>query len=171
MNISVFAECMFRYSKVIAGNKPDFTDEDVLDFWYQALQNIPLEILGPAIRKLCTGLHFPTIADILKACGQVEFTEDDIAREFVAKLVNYVARFGYTNEAEAKKEIGEKMWAVVESIGGWQYICNFDSYDDFNFMIPQWRETAKVCLKRQSASQNKLALGDGYAHDQKRIGQ
>lgn len=163
---------MIRYAKLKpSSTTPDFKDHDVAGFWFEKLKHIPAAKLGEAMGELISLQYFPCIDDVRKLCGEVAFNEDEIAREFIPRLVNYVERFGYANELEAKKEIGEKMWAVVESIGGWQYICNFDSYEDFNFMIPQWRETAKVCLKRQSASQNRLSLGFGNVHDQKRIGE
>ena len=151
MNISIFGQAMLRYSKVVAGNKPDFTDEDVLDFWYTALKDIPLEKLGTAIKKLCRGLHFPSIENILKECGVVEFNEDEVAREFVPKLVKYVERYGLPNESAARHDIGEQLWGIVTAIGGWSYLCNIETYEAFNHMQPQWRETAKVYLKKVKA--------------------
>jgi len=161
LNIRIFAEAMLRYSKVVAGNKPDFADEDVIEFWYDSLKDIPLELLGVAIKKLCKGTHFPSIDSILKQCGMadVEWSEDEVAREFIPKIVKFVERFGYPNEGSARQHIGEQGWGIITSLGGWSYLCNISTYEEFNRMQPQWRETAKVYLKKVKAG-----LGDKPLH-------
>jgi hypothetical protein len=150
MDKGIFAQAMFTYAKVVAGNKPDFSDQDVIEFWYDALKDVPLQKLGAAIKKLCKGLHFPTIETILKQCGQVEFDPDEIAREFIPQIVGLIEKHGHPNEARARKEVGEERWGIITALGGWQYICSLD-YSDINFMLPQWRETAKVYLKKFNA--------------------
>jgi hypothetical protein len=142
---------MIKYAKLKpSSTTPDFKDDDVTSFWFDSLKNVPIDKLSSAMNKLVQGIHFPCIDEILKSSGVVEFDEDEIAREFVPKIVNYVERFGYTNPDLARKEMGDAHWSIISAIGGWDYVCNLE-YKDFTFLQPQWRETAKVCIKKLKA--------------------
>ena len=140
---------MIRYASIKpSATTPDFKNNDVSAFWFEALKDIPTDALGRAMNKLLQSTFFPCIEDVKKSCGVVEFTDDEIAREFVPKIVNYVERFGYVNAHDARKAMGEDRWDIILALGGWEYVCQLE-YEEFTFLLPQWRETAKVVIKKK----------------------
>jgi hypothetical protein len=155
---------MIKFAKLKpSSTTPDFRDSDVSCFWFNQLKHIPASRLGEAMFKLIEGKYFPCIDEVRKQCGEVEFNEDEIAREFIPKIVNLVEKYGYTNPMNARKEIGEDRWQIIESLGGWDYICGL-SYNEFTFLMPQWRETAKVIIKKQrhGISSDLLPIGQNH---------
>lgn len=65
--------------------------------------------------------EMPKPADI-KAFLNPTVSDDGLAREAAARVIEAISRFGYMRGAEAKEWIGELGWSVVK-VYGWEYIC------------------------------------------------
>ncbi len=48
---------------------------------------------------------------------------DAKAREIAGRIQHAITRFGYSNAQEAQNYIGEVGWSVIQSSGGWSYLC------------------------------------------------
>jgi len=48
---------------------------------------------------------------------------DAKAREIAGRIQHAITRFGYSNPQEAQNYIGEVGWDVIQSSGGWSYLC------------------------------------------------
>jgi hypothetical protein len=143
-----FKRAMIRYSSVIGGKAPDFHDDFVCRFWFDALSHVEPSVLGRVIKAKVCGNFFPSINEILESCGAMEEKPEDKAREFVAMIPRLIEKHGYPNEARARQEVGEDCWVVIEAIGGWRALCNMNRYPT-STDLAQWRDVAIIALKRQ----------------------
>jgi hypothetical protein len=50
-------------------------------------------------------------------------TPESSARDDAARIQQAIVKYGYSNPLEAESFLGSKVWAVVQSFGGWNYIC------------------------------------------------
>lgn len=152
MNLKDFQIAMIRYAKLKpSSTTPDFKDHDVASFWFEKLKHIPAGRLGEAMGELISLQYFPCIDDVRKLCGEQNFSDEDIAREFVPALVSAIERFGSPNMEDAKKHLGPVRWGMVEMIGGWNSVCDYD-YDEIKNLTAQWRELAIIYLKKNRAN-------------------
>jgi hypothetical protein len=65
---------------------------------------------------------FPLPAQIIKLIAP-EATNEDLAKEAAARVIQAVTRFGWPNPDEARNFIGTLGWRAVERFGGWSTIC------------------------------------------------
>lgn len=50
-------------------------------------------------------------------------TPESDGREGAARITQTIVKFGWANPTDARNFLGEHVWSVVESFGGWNYIC------------------------------------------------
>lgn len=60
---------------------------------------------------------------VIRGMIQPEVNHDAKAREIAGRIPAAIVKFGYSNPAEAQSFIGEVGWDVVQSSGGWSYLC------------------------------------------------
>lgn len=48
---------------------------------------------------------------------------ESAAREAAAKITQAITRFGYSNPGPAKEFLGDATWSVIQTFGGWNFIC------------------------------------------------
>jgi hypothetical protein len=89
------------------------------------LKDYPLADVASAYRKYRTdpkNRTMPLPAQII-AILQPSLNHDAKAREVASRIPAAIVKFGYSNPAEAQAFIGEVGWDVVQSSGGWSYLC------------------------------------------------
>lgn len=59
----------------------------------------------------------------IRAIVQPVSTPEIEGREAAAKITQAIVKYGYSNGADARAFLGERVWSVVESFGGWNFIC------------------------------------------------
>lgn len=146
-----FIAAMSKYAKILPFGAPDFRDADVCDFWHEQLGHISAEDLGKAMKDLCQKAKFPSISDIKAKCGITALSDEEVARDAISRIRYAIGRFGYNNWDLAKTHIGTLGEHIVQTMGGWETVCSFSSYDDLDFALVQAREYAKVAIKKSAA--------------------
>lgn len=97
---------------------------------------------------------FPAISDICSIIKPVK-TETDNSVEMAGEIINAVKMYGYTNECEAKKYLGESVWYVVERFGGWKTICSTPE-NELSIIRAQLRDISRVAVKNKPLFQDNL---------------
>jgi hypothetical protein len=94
------------------------------------------------------GPFFPTPGQLR---SMLRPSDDQVAREVVARIVNALSRFGGGDNSERAKEyIGELGWLVVKKNGGWEETCK-TGYAQLQTAQAHWREYA-ISLLAQDRS-------------------
>jgi len=151
MDAKTFARIVSYAAKMNPRGAPNFSDPEVLDFWYREFQEMGAEALSSILkRQLQEAKFFPTVAEIRKAAGGSGLSDDGQAREAASLIVRGVRTYGSIRHTERVKEfLGELAWAVVERRGGWELVCE-SMYS--NAVVPtveaQLRELAKSEIER-----------------------
>lgn len=151
MNRADFSMAMLRFSKVLTFGAPDFKDPDVMNFWFNALKDLPPDRLSSAMNELCMKDRFPSIDQIKTKCGIVQLTDEEIARDAIQRIRHAVGRFGSPNWEQAKEYIGSVGVHCVHVMGGWENVCSFQSYEELDFALVQGREYLKTAVKKDRA--------------------
>lgn len=163
MEIKDFATGMLSFSRILPFGAPDFKDPDVINFWYQSLKDLPSSKLVEAMNVLCRKERFPSIDQIKAKCGVEELSDEDLARDAIARIRHAIGRYGYPNWEAAAEYIGSVGRHVVQMMGGWNEVCGFETYKELDFALTQAREYAKVAIKksRSGALEAKPELPSG----------
>jgi len=151
MSKEQFSILMLKFSKVLSFGAPDFKDSDVIGFWYQQLGSFDAQALGDAMMKLCSADKFPSIDKIKAKCGVVDLSDEELARDAIARIRDAVGRFGYNNWDRASEYIGSVGQHLVKIMGGWDEVCAFACYKELDFALTQAREYAKVAIKKSNS--------------------
>lgn len=85
---------------------------------------------------------FPSPIKLQKYVNPLEGPESE-GRAIASRIREAVSRYGWSNQAEAKFYIGPVGWKIVESSGGWSYLCeNLGTNIDPNSFYAQARDRA-----------------------------
>lgn len=68
----------------------------------------------------------PPLPAQLKEIMTPKISSDDIATQIASKIIGCISIYGYTNPQDARNEIGEEGWQVVDRLGGWTEICKIE---------------------------------------------
>lgn len=92
--------------------------------------------------------QMPMPADI-KSFLDPKVSDDSEAEIVAGKIQKAISSFGHTNPGQAKEYIGDLGWRVVDSYGGWYYICaNAGSGFKIDTARAQWRNMAKAFMEK-----------------------
>lgn len=101
-------------------------DELTIGVWHEMLEDLPAEVVGAAVKRMCAVLKFPpSIADIREAVADAARDAQGTlaAGEAWARVKKAVSLYGFYRPDAARKALGERIWRAVEMIGGWQELC------------------------------------------------
>lgn len=119
-------------------------NKDQVRMYAEDLQDLELSDVGRAIQSLRqdpTQKFLPMPSQVRE---KIIGNANEDAQDSASRILEAIARFGYTNISDAQNYIGELGWAVVVREGGWQSICERTKSDDIPILKAQWREMAKV---------------------------
>lgn len=97
-----------------------------------------------AYRRDPENTFFPRPISKLVKYARPERPDSDAALEVAASIIKCVKRHGYPNGTEARAEMGEVGWAVVQAFGGWATICEIMNDKNIPTYTAQFRELAKA---------------------------
>lgn len=80
-----------------------------------------------------------------------EISDRDNAVDVANIIISCVSKFGYTNEARAKNEMGELAWATAIRMGGWKHLCETMTHENENIFRAQIRDYAETISKKSKA--------------------
>jgi len=144
-----FATAMIFYSRVLPHFAPDFTDNGILTFWFDALGNTSFEHIKLAMDKLVSSKRsFPTIGEVKELLCHEEADPSQEGRLIAGRIAGAITLYGYCNPDRAESYIGEEGWEVVKSQGGWIKVCEIKN-EELPTMQAQWRTLAEVAVKRK----------------------
>lgn len=123
----------------------------------------------PANRRI------PSPGEIAAFFGEVNVSDEDLARDAAARIKGAVSRFGYPNWEEARRHIGALGERIVLMMGGWNNVCDYKTEHDLDVALAQAREWAKVHVKKDRAGIAELppslpSLTEGRGYDNDRSG-
>lgn len=127
-------------------------DEALSPFGYENI----CRALDKLFEAVTPGGRMPTIGQIKTELGDIQFTDEEIARDAVQRVRYAIERFGGYRWPDAKLYIGEIGQHVVNMMGGWDTLCNTPSYKELDFALVQAREYVKGYVKKnRSGNENK----------------
>jgi hypothetical protein len=109
------------------------------------------KIIGYGATEVCEALElllensrrFPTIEEIKKALGVSEIDGRDLGTHSANLLIAAMGKFGALNGAKqslaVKLALGESLWHIVESMGGWN-LCIDRAGENLSAFVAQTRD-------------------------------
>jgi hypothetical protein len=91
--------------------------------------------------------RFPTTSEIIKRIYIK--TESSQGQEILASIFHAISWFGYTNPQGARRIIGEIGWKAVNSMGGWQRLCDSPA-DDASILRAQLRKAVESAVEENT---------------------
>lgn len=134
----------------------------------QDLEDLPFAEVAKAFndyRKNPSNKGAPLPA-MIRAMLCPEMSADQLALEASNKIIEAMARFGWTNLDKAREFMGEIAWGVVVREGGWAQLCERAKNDDLPILKAQWRELAKVVAIRLKQDKPSVPFLEGTKHKQ-----
>lgn len=111
---------IFERLKKLATALGSEIDQDMLKIYTEAISHYPLEKVKTAINQAFLTCHkFPAPVVMIEL---IEPTKSE-ATILTEKILKAAIQYGTYQHEKAKKSIGERDWALIESLGGWGYIC------------------------------------------------
>lgn len=126
--------------------KPLTTNQ--LNMYAEDLMVLSLDELSTSIKRLRSNPDiefFPLPSLIIQ---QISPDLRDESIEATNRILEAMAKFGYSNFEKAKEYIGALGWRVVEREGGWQRICESTTNKEIPILKAQWRELAMSTIRR-----------------------
>lgn len=125
-------------------------DQDMLMLYTEAISVYPIEQVRIAINQaFLTSRKFPPPAVLIDLIDPVS-SEAVLLME---KITYSIREFGLWRSSEAAEHIGTRGWEVVNSIGGWSYLCN-SKPDQLSFLKSKIQEVLKS--KKHQSIKNSL---------------
>lgn len=125
-------------------------DDRTVDLWFDMLQDLPANVTAAATKAMFATLKWPPkIADIREAVAraQSEARGDLSAGEAWGRVRRAVSRFGYYQPEAAREFLGATLWAAIDQIGGWAYLCTTE--DDASTLSAQFERRYKAAAEQQ----------------------
>lgn len=152
---AIIATTAFYYSQQVRDEVLQMMADDLSDL------NFGLVIKAYAdIRKDPKCQRFP-IPSQIRVKVSPTITDDEQAKRIAETAIGCVTKYGWPNPDEARKEIGEIGWAVIQRRGGWSEFCK-DA--DSDHIFSQIRDGAIVELKSTQGARHALELSDSNKH-------
>lgn len=85
-------------------------------------------------------------------------SRDAQAMEIAGRIQKAIGAVGQYRSTMAKERLGPMAWAVVDRLGGWQFVCTLTAKERGTFYA-QARDTAKACLELSHAQNPCLEAG------------
>lgn len=132
--------------------------KDVAEVYAELLEPFGWHRIEPIMNKFLLEAKinkFPVPADFMEILNP-PLQDSDEGIEVANRIISAIGKYGYTNPEQAKEFMGDIAWAVVESWGGWQHICENFRCDDEGINRAQLRETAKTMIRRERQGRRQL---------------
>jgi len=100
-------------------------EPDVLKMQVEDLADLDFEKIIQALheyRRDSKNNQWPRANKIRQIVNPIA-SDDSVANEVASRIRYSVSKFGHCNRNEAMEYIGEMGAAIIERMGGWQYIC------------------------------------------------
>ena len=101
-------------------------DELTVNLYWEALQDLPGELVSAAVRRMVAMLKFPpSVADIREAVAKAvqEAQGAPSAGEAWARVKRAIGLYGSYQGELARDYLGADLWRAVEYVGGWHELC------------------------------------------------
>lgn len=141
---------LLAYIAVAYPNGKVEPNEPTVNLWAQFTADLPYNAAKLAVDSMIATLKFPpSIADIREAVAraQSEARGDLSAGEAWGRVRRAVSRFGYYQPAKARDCLGSALWAAIDQIGGWAYLCTTE--DDASTLSAQFERRYKAAADQQ----------------------
>lgn len=116
-NLAMEIDGFFKHDKI-------FTNDRVIELWYNALKDIPYEVAETGINKwVMTNKFPPTVADIRSMAVEVSHVELENWGDMYTKVLRLVDAFGRNQKELAFKKMDELTRRTVDRMG-WENLCN-----------------------------------------------
>jgi hypothetical protein len=119
-----------------------------LAFVYDALKGYPAQKVVDALQRIALRAKtFPTAGDILNEMGIRQLSPKENAVHAASLISGCIRRYGYTGtNEEVRAYIGPLAWQIVQTLGGWQAVCDGVDNDNESFLKTQWRDLAESMM-------------------------
>lgn len=128
--------------------------DEVLSMMADDLMDLPISQLAVAFKSYRmnpNNRYFPMPAQIRDLINPVQSTEAE-ARAIAGRIQQAIVNHGYSNPEHAKELIGDVGWKIVQSYGGWSYLCQSHGIQlDPGIFAAQVRDRAQGMLKNEFA--------------------
>lgn len=149
--------CAKFYDKNLDKDLVELMIGDVARFNYEDVMNAFTQFRMDTRNK-----NWPRSSDIVQIINPKD-DPNSLAIEASARCLEAVRKYGWTNESEAKRHIGDLGWYGVTRYGGWKFICeNLGSHIEPSTFIAQMREIirSRANSSNQGFNETPYELGD-----------
>lgn len=97
----------------------------ILEMYVDDLIDLPIDAVIESYktyRRNQKNRTMPLPAQIRDIVQPEKTTESD-ARDSAARIQQAIVNFGHSNAKDARTFLGESVWSVINSFGGWNFIC------------------------------------------------
>lgn len=130
---------VFERLKKLATALGSEIDRDMLMLYTEAISIYPIEQVRIAINQaFLTSYKFPPPVVLIDLIDPVSSEAVSLTK----KITDSIREFGMYRSPEAAEHIGARGWEVVNSLGGWLYLCN-SKPDQLSFLKSKIQEVLK----------------------------
>lgn len=141
---------MLSYMAIAYPNGKYEPNVPTVNLWWKFVSGMTYAEAEAAVdAHIATSRFPPTPADIRDqyARAQSEARGDLTAGEAWGKVRRAVSRFGYYQPEAAREFLGATLWAAIDQIGGWAYLCTTE--DDTSTLSAQFERRYKAAAEQQ----------------------
>ncbi len=110
---------------IAKGCRVEFDREQVAA-WYASLCDLPADSVAVAMaRFVCEIGKWPDIATVRRFAVEALNGESRPWSEALEDARKAVRRFGAYRQADARKSLDDSTWKAIQSLGGWQKLCDW----------------------------------------------
>lgn len=133
------------YNKTLTAGQIEMYVEDLISLSPEELHTAVRDY-----RRRPENKWFPLPAELI-GLVRPDVSPEQNAIDAVSRIVESVSKFGPYRTVDAKSNIGELGWKVVQRDGGWINVCQNLTEDNLGTTRAQWREMAKSISARAHA--------------------
>lgn len=161
MNRDEFATVISAYSAVQPRGAPNFSEKNVIWYWFEEFKNYSIDSIKKALRRhIAKSSFFPSISELHSSLGDGQISNETMAQITSMSIISAIRRFGWCNESDAMKYVGDLGEKVVRFLGGWNAVCDTVTDENLTYFSHQLKETCESVLKSNGTCLPELPVGN-----------
>ncbi len=161
MERNEFATVIAAYAAVQPRGAPNFSEKNVIWYWFEEFKTYSIDAIKKALRRhIAKSSFFPSISELHSSLGDGQISNETMAQITSMSIISAIRRYGWCNEDDAMKYVGELGVKVVRFLGGWGSVCEMVTDDNLTYFSHQLKETCESVLKSNGSCLPELPVGN-----------
>jgi hypothetical protein len=161
MDRNEFATVISAYAAVQPRGAPNFNEKNVIWYWFEEFKNYSIDSIKKALRRhIAKSSFFPSISELHSSLGDGQISNETMAQITSMSIISAIRRYGWCNESDALKYVGELGEKVVRFLGGWSAVCEMVTDENLTYFSHSLKQTCESVLKSNGSCLPELPVGN-----------